>query len=160
MTSFIFQPSIDSIINSIRLKDLSEDEIINEYLNYPKLPYGKTIKIDKISILNYNALTNEYQNKITYLPFRIRLPDEFEEAKDPNLDYTDAEQVSPDINISNNQKFRVKKDLWFPLRDIVNKILIKQGKTNKKCLPINIFIDDKDQFMLKLFNLTIRKSMK
>ena len=48
----VFQPSFDSIINSVRLKDLSEDEIVNEYLNYPKLPYGKTIKIDKISILN------------------------------------------------------------------------------------------------------------
>ena len=104
----------------------------------------------------YNSLTNEYQNKITYLPFRIRCPSEFEKATDPNLDYTDEEQVAPAIIVSNEQKYRVRKELWFPLRDIVDRILIKQGITNKKCLPIKVFLDYKDQFMVKLFNLTTK----
>jgi hypothetical protein len=114
----------------------------------------KTIKIDKIAVLNYNLLKNHYQNKIRYLPFRVRCPDEFEKAINPLLDYEDEEQVAPVIIYSGNQKYRVKKGLWFPLRDIVNNILIKQGKTFKKCLPIKVFIDDKDQFMVELLDIS------
>ncbi len=37
-------PSFDSYTNSIFLNKLKEDEIVNDYLNHPKLPYGKNNK--------------------------------------------------------------------------------------------------------------------
>ncbi len=35
-------PSFNSILTSLKLSEQNEDEIVNDYLNLPKLPYGKT----------------------------------------------------------------------------------------------------------------------
>jgi hypothetical protein len=145
-------PSFDSYINSLKLHEQNEDEIVNDYLNLPKLPFGKMIRLDKIAVLNYNFVTKQYQNKVSYLPFRIRFSDEFEKCVDPELDYTDEEQVAPVIFVSGSKKYRIRKELWYSLRDIVDNILRIQGKTLKKCLPIRLYIDKKEQFVANLFN--------
>lgn len=45
-------PSDDAIRNSLKLGAQTPDEVVDDYLNLPKLPYGETITIDKIGCLN------------------------------------------------------------------------------------------------------------
>lgn len=149
----ILIPSIEAIINSFKLSAQTPDEIVDEYLNLPKLPYGSTITIDKIGCLNYNPLTKEQPGGLPYKHFRLKCPEEFPECKNPDLEYTDDEQVSPVIIISGIIKYRVKMLLWFPLCDTFSSILSRQSALNKKLLPISVLIDEKDQFVAKLMNL-------
>ncbi len=155
----IFLPSSDSIIESERLATMCEVEIIREYLNYPLIPYNEIIKIDKIAILNFHPVERKHLGIIRYGQFRAFDPVEFYECKDPKLDYEDADQVSPAIIISNGMKYRTPQVLWYPLSDVVSGIQIKQSLVLKttgylsKLLPIEVFIDDKNQWMVRLFNL-------
>lgn len=151
----ILIPSVEAIRNSIKLSAQTPDEVVDDYLNLPNLPYGTTITIDKIGCLNYNPLTKEHLGVLPYKHFRLKCPEEFFECKNPDLEYTDDEQVSPVIIISGTIKYRVKMLLWFPLCDIFSKILLKQSALNKKLLPISVLIDEKDQFMATLMNLAL-----
>ncbi len=107
--------------------------------------------------MNYNPITRGHLSKITYLPFRMRDSEEFWKCENPIFDYEDDEQISPVTIISGENVYRVKQNLWFPLCDIISDIMVYQGLKRKKCLPIKVFLDEKDQFMVKLFNLTRKK---
>ncbi|KAG4078018.1 hypothetical protein HA402_002069 [Bradysia odoriphaga] len=149
----ILLPSAEALRKSIELSTQTPDAIVDDYLSLPTLPYGTTITIDKIGCLNYNPLTKEHTGILPYKHFRSKCPAEFPECKDPDLDYTDDEQVSPVIITSGNVKYRVKMVLWFPLCDVFSLILSRQSALNKKLLPIRVLIDEKDQFMVNLMNL-------
>lgn len=149
----ILIPSADAIRNSVKLSAQTPDEIVDDYLSLPKLPYGTTIRIDKIGCLNFNPLTKKQLGILPYKNFRLKCPTEFPECKNPDNDYTDDEQVSPVIIISGDVKYRVKMLLWFPLCDAFSSILSRQSAMNKKLLPISVLIDEKDKFMVKLLNL-------
>lgn len=147
-------PSDDAIRNSLKLGAQTPDEVVDDYLNLPKLPYGETITIDKIGCLNYNPLTKQQSGILPYKNFRLKCPEEFPQCKNPNVDYTDDDQVSPVVIISGNVKYRVKMLLWLPLCDAFAAILKRQSSSmNRKLLPINVLIDERDQFMVKLMNL-------
>lgn len=148
-------PSEDALRNSIKMSTQTPDEIVDDYLNLPTLPYGKTIRIDKIGCLNYDPLTKKQMGILPYKNFRVKCPEEFPVCKNPNVDYTDDDQVSPVIIISGDMKYRVKMLLWYPLCDAFTSILTRQSALNKKLLPIDVLIDEKDQFMVKLMNLGV-----
>lgn len=151
--STIILPSVEALQKSIKLSTQTPDEIVDDYLTLPTLPYGTTITIDKIGCLNYDPLTKKQLGNLVYKHFRLKSPAEFPECKNPKVDYTDDDQVSPVIIISGDVKYRVKMLLWFPLCDIFTSILSRQSALNKKLLPIDVLIDEKDQFMVKLMNL-------
>lgn len=133
---------------------ISPSKFAKEYISLPMLPYGKTIRIDKIRCYNYNAVTKQHQGYITYRPFRLECPQEFPLCQNPQNDYEDNEQVGPIVVTSGDTNYKVKMVLWFPLSDIVGRIIIKQSKLGRKLFPIhNVFIDEEDQFMVKLFNV-------
>lgn len=149
---------MESAKNSIQLSGQTPDEIVDYYLSLPKLPYGSTIRIDKIGCLNYNPLTKEHTGLLQYKHFRVKCPAEFPECKNPHVDYD--EQVSPVVIISGNVKYRVKMLLWFSLCETFSVILSRQSALNRKLLPISVLIDEKDQFMVKLMNLGLGKKIK
>lgn len=146
--------SKEALSESIRLSSQSEEEIATEYLNYPVLPINCNIRIDKIGIINFNALTKQTLGKICYGTFRKLNPDLFCACKDPHMDYEDHDQVTPVLIISGDTKYRVHQTLWFPLSDILGGILTRQGSLRKKLFPIEVFIDDNNQWIVPLFNLT------
>lgn len=149
----ILVPSAEAVRKSIELSTQTPDAIVDDYLNLPPLPYGSTITIDKIGCLNYNPLTKEHMGMLSYGHFRRA---EFPECKNPLLDYTDDDQVSPVIITSGNLKYRAKMRLWYPLCEVFSLILTRQSALNRKLLPIRVLIDEKDQFMVKLMNLGLK----
>lgn len=152
----VLVPSADAVLNSNKLKSQTPEEIVAEYLSLPKLPYGKKIRIDKIACLNYDPLTKQHTGLLAYNSFRQKCPEEFPACKNPNVDYTDDDQVSPVIFISGDTKFRVKMLLWFPLCDAFSQILKRQGQLGRKLLPIDVVIDENDQFMVTIMNLGLK----
>lgn len=153
MEARVFVPSNASITESARLSTQSEEEIAKEYLSYPELPLNQKLKIDKIGIINFNCVTKETLGQLKYGTFRKINPELFLACKDPEMDFEDHDQVTPAVIISGEQKFRVDQLLWFPLSDIMNKIIMKQGRIGRKLLPIEVFIDNRNQWMVPLFNL-------
>lgn len=145
-------PSKESLIQSARLEHQSEEDIVREYMAHPVMPINQKLRIDKIGIINMDCLTQQKLGKLKYGTFRKLYPEVFFECKDPNSDYTDTDQVAPAVIISGETKYRVNQILWLPLSDIISGIIKKQGKTGKKILPIEVFVDDKDQWMVPLFN--------
>ncbi len=156
-SNVVVMPSADAVRKSIELSIQTPDEIVDDYLNLPKLPYGITIRIDKIGCLNYNPLTKKSPGNLPYKHFRLKCPAEFPMCKNLDLDYSDDEQVSPVIIISGDVKYRVKMLLWFPLCDAFSSILIRQSTLNRKLLPVSVLIDEKDQFMVTLMNLGLKR---
>lgn len=149
----ILVPSADSIRNSVNMSTQTPEQIVDDYLSLPKLPYGQTITVDKIVCLNYNPMSKSSSTLLKYRLFRERCPEDFPPCQDPQMDYTDDDDVSPVMFISGSTKYRVKQLLWFPLCDAFSQILARQGKLNRKLLPIQLLIDEKDQFMVKIMNL-------
>lgn len=43
-------PSADALRTQVKLSTPTPDEIVADFLNLLKLPYGKTIKIDKFGV--------------------------------------------------------------------------------------------------------------
>ena len=101
---------------------------------------------------------------LTYSLFTDINPEEYPIGKDNQLDYMPDDQVSPVVIIdTENNKYKIKDLYWFPLTDIHDKIIIKQGKTNKKIFPQRIFIDETkknseghftNKWIVELMNLT------
>lgn len=112
--------------------------------------------LQMIACINYDPLTKQHTGLLAYNFFRQKCPEEFPECKNPNVDYTDDDQVSPVIFISGDTKFRVKMLLWFPLCDAFSQILTRQNKLGRKLLPIDVVIDEKDQFMVTIMNLGLK----
>lgn len=150
----ILVQSNSAVEEALRLSNQSEEEIARDYLNYPMVPINQTLRIDKIGIINFNCFTKEKLGNLTYGAFRKLDPELFFPCKDPKLDYEDHEQVAPAVIISGDQKYRVDQLLWYPLSDIIVDIIKTQGRTGRKLLPVEVFIDENNQWMVPLFNLT------
>ncbi|XP_054262029.1 uncharacterized protein LOC128986003 isoform X2 [Macrosteles quadrilineatus] len=150
---FVVEATPASLEESERLQNLSESQVAEDYLRNPPLPVNQEITIDKLGILNFNLITKEHNGLLRYGALRIKRPDLFPEAKDPEFDYTDEEQVSPVIVISGDKKYRTDQLLWFPLSDAIAGITMRQGVIRKKLLPIKVMIDEKNQWVARLLNL-------
>lgn len=153
----LLMPSAEALHKTIELSQQTPDQVVDDYLKLPMLPYGTRIRIDKIGCLNYNPLTKKHAGILPYKHFRLKCPAEFPACVDPNRDYTDDEQVSPVIITSGDVKYRVKMVLWFPLCDAFSAIIQRQTALKKKLLPVIVNIDEKDQFMVTLMNLGLKK---
>lgn len=147
------EPEVPPPMDLIQLLSTDPNKFVKEYLRAPLLPVGERVKIDKIACFNFNPSTREPLGHITYKHFRLERPDEFPECEDPDLDYADDDQVSPAMFLSGTKRYRAKMILWFPLSDVLGNTIARQIKMKKKLLPIELLIDDKDQFMNHLFNL-------
>jgi len=147
-------PSSEAVSESIRLSNMSELEICQDYLKYSALPYGESISIDKIAILNFNPIEGKDMGSIRYLVLRELKPEEFPPCQDPEMDYEDTDQVTPTLIITpDGVKYRAPMLIWHPLSDIVRAISKKQGKTGKRILPVQVHLDEGNQWMCALFNL-------
>lgn len=131
-----------------RYQTMSKQDIAREYVAYPLIPYNTTIVIKKIGALN------PLGKCLNYGLFRNLNPDEFKECVDPSLDYTNDEEVTPiTIETNDNNIYRVNYVHWFPLSDAVKQICEKQAKIGRKLLPIELFIDQENQWIGKLLVL-------
>ena len=145
-----------------------EQECARIYMNLPEIPYGQTVTIKSIGASNYHPLTKEALGTLTYESFRLQWPHLFELATDPELDYTDEEQVSPAIvnvifseNAGKAVMCRVNYKLWFPLNDCYTAHMIEQVQTGIKKLPLyNIFIDYNNKWVGELFRQCSEKAIK
>jgi hypothetical protein len=135
--------SVSMKTESNRCSGKTEFDIVEEYIKLPRLPTNSEINIDKIGIYNYDSNGRKSADFIKYSTFTSINPTEYQVGKNPSLDYMPDEYVSPVIIINTDGiKYKVDDFLWFPLSDIHDGILIKQGITCKKIFPTKIFIDE------------------
>ncbi|XP_050537702.1 uncharacterized protein LOC126903547 isoform X2 [Daktulosphaira vitifoliae] len=146
-------PSEEAVKINSMLEKQTVPEIVRDYQNLSIIPYGETVSIIKLGGMNFDFMERKHLGLIKYGDFRAFYPNEYPVATDPLQDYTFDDQVTPVRIITDKGTFRVSHILWFPLTDIISGILLKQFQINKKLLPIEVFIDQKNQWLCKLFNL-------
>lgn len=102
------------------------------YANLPNLEEKMSIQIAKIGIYHnipYRYLTDQDSN-------------EFPKGKNPALEYMENEKVDPVIIVDTDGKtYKTPVQLWFPLQDVVKRILRIQFLTGRKIFPRTIYID-------------------
>ena len=104
----------------------------------------------------FRSITCIGLGQVDYKAFRQLCPQEFPACTNSD-DYEDDEQVTPIIVTSGNVEYRVKMLLWFPLCDIVKKLVVRRQTLNRLLFPVTLFIDKEDQFIAKLMNLGLQK---
>lgn len=134
---------------------MTERELAEEYFNLPMVPYNQNLRIDKIAVLNLDCRTKAAAGLLKYKTFRELDPVSFPPFEDPEIDYEEDEQVSPTIIISQGKRFKTDFILWYPLGDIIVNMMYTQGRVNRKLLPITVFVDDDNQWLVPLFNLSL-----
>jgi len=121
----------------------SVEDIVKEYINFPILPTNKEITISKICVYNWDPLTRRALDLIKYNVFTSINSIDFPIGFNEKTEYMPDEYVSPVIIIDkNNIKYKVDCLYWFPLIDVHDGIIIKQGIINKKVFPYTVFIDE------------------
>lgn len=107
---------------------------------------------------NHDPLKRESKNLIKYGDFTKFDSVNYPKGSNPNRDYMPDENISPVVIIdTNGNKFKINYLYWFPLTDIHDCILIEQGLTNIKLLPMKVFIDIDYQWLKTLFNIIDQK---
>ena len=130
-------------VASKNYKNYTNLEIVKDYMQLEMLPTNKDLIIDKIGVYNWDSVNKKPRNLIKYGLFTSLKPDEFPLGVNPELDYMPEDDVSPVVIISTNGvKYRVDDLLWFPLVEISDAVMLKQGKTGQKVFPQKIFIDE------------------
>jgi len=151
-------PSQAAVERSNLMASKSIVQNVIDFLEKPKLPYGKNVVIHKITSTNYDHIQGSHMGKFTYGDFRKLNSEDFPEFKEDG-DYLDEEQVSPItlfLSIEEDKEiveYQAPQLLWFVLTDIISGIIPKQSRLGKKLLPISVFLDLKNQFICDLANL-------
>lgn len=135
--------------------EMTEQELAIDYLNLPMIPYNQVLRIDRIAILNLDCITKQPSGLLQYKTLRQLDPINFPPCRDPEKDFEDKEQVTPTIIVSGNDRYKTDYRLWFPLSDVIVNIMHTQGKLRKKLLPLTIFIDPENQWLVPLLNLSL-----
>lgn len=139
----VFIPSANVVRETRRMNNLSAQELVQEYVSLPLLPVGVNIQIDCITVWFWDSIKRKSLPRVSYGLFTAKNPDEFPVARDVRYEYAADEQISPVIiKDVDGHKYRVPQLLWFPLIDIYDAIIRKQGKTFKRVLPCSVFIDN------------------
>lgn len=151
MNKVVIEPSAASVAESKALAGLTPEQIAQRYVQLPMLPYGSRITIAKMAAMNFDFQRRTHLGILSYGDLRrVGSSSDFPLARDPALEYTDIEQVSPvTITTDAGVVYRVPQLRWFPLTDIVNGILIKQGRL----LPVTVRLDDKNKWLVVLADI-------
>ena len=135
--------SKSSIEETLRLINTSPFNVVKEYIDLPILPTNEYLNISKIGVYNWDPIKKKHRGLLTYSLFTDINSDEYPAGKDEQLDYMRDDQVSPILFIdTENNRYKINHLFWYPLTDIHDNILIKQGKTGRKIFPQRIFIDE------------------
>ncbi len=146
--------SLYALNENIRISSMCVDDIVKEYINLQILPINNKITINKIGVYNRDFFKRESKNLIKYENFTKFDSTNYPKGSNPYMDYMPDENISPVVIIdTNGNKFKVNYLYWLQLIDIHDYILIQQGLTNIKLLPMEVFIDVNNKWLKTLFNI-------
>jgi hypothetical protein len=136
-----------------KINKINDDEAkLNQYLidYYVKLPLMRfekkqdnDMRIDSIVVLNhtieFEPTFKRYDNHgFTYKQFTKLDSVEYDEGKNPIIDYMPDEYVAPVLIVINDITYRASCLTWFPLTDCCDAIKLKQYEENQEVYPIYV----------------------
>lgn len=129
--------------NANRFSNMLEEEIVEEYLRYPSLPYHTTVTIENIIILNYDLNFGAEQEKIRYATFVKMLSEEFPELGNGcDEDYF----VAPALIVTENGEYRTSESIWDIMCEIMSAYV-------GGFLPYRTFLDQENEWAKDMINM-------